>query len=81
MYTVGSLYGLLHLCGCFKVIDNMDTSYHKDSIFCLNLAPYLSNQIPFARIDLARFQRASKRAGKSTAGGSHDIIKRGCMRL
>ncbi len=81
MYTVRSLYCLLHLCWCSKVIDNMDTSYHKDSIFCLDLAPYLSNQIPFARIDLARFQRTSKCAGKSTASSSHDIIERGCMRL
>jgi hypothetical protein len=78
---MGSLYCLLHLCWCFKVIDNMDASYHKDSIFCLNLARYLSNQIPFARIDLARFQRASKRACKSAASSSHNIIKRGCMRL
>ncbi len=81
MYAVYSLYCLLHLCWCSEVIDNMDAAYHKDFVFCLNLASYISSQIPATRVDLARFQRAAKRAGKSAASSSHDIIKCGCVRL
>lgn len=81
MYTVDSLYCLARLCWRSKVIDNMDAAYHKDFVLCLDLASYISIQIPVARIDLARLQRASKRAGQSAAGSSHDIIKCGCVRL
>ncbi len=81
MYAVNSLYCLLQLCWRSKVIGNTDASYHQDLVFCLDLASYISSQISVARVDLARFQRASKRAGQSAASSSHDIIKCGCVRL
>lgn len=54
---------------------DVDTADYQDSFLCFHLAGYLCRQAPVAGINLARFQRASKRAHHSTGSGRNDIVQ------
>lgn len=54
---------------------DVDTTDHQDSFLCFHLAGYVCRQTPVVGINLARFQRASKRAHHSTCGCRNDIVQ------
>ena len=45
-------------------------------ILLLHLAPDVAREVPLARLDPARLQRASEGTGQSAAGGGHDVVQR-----
>ena len=55
----------------------MNSSDDEHTALILNLAYGFGSETAIACRNVARLQRAPKRAGQSTCGGSHHIIKRG----
>jgi hypothetical protein len=51
----------------------------EDLVLEVDLAFGFRRELPLARIDPARLQRATQGAGESTCGGRHDIVERGGM--
>jgi len=54
---------------------DVDAADHQDSFLGFHLPGYLGRQAPVAGVNLARFQRASKRAQHSTGRGRNDIVQ------
>jgi hypothetical protein len=50
-------------------------------VFHLDVALGLRRQVAFARLDLARLQRATQCSGQSTRGRGDDVIEGGGLRL
>ena len=63
VHPVNAFYGLTRLFGGRDLIDDMNSLYHQDVVFRLNLAPDFSGEFTVTSVDLTRFQRASKSAG------------------
>ena len=60
---------------------DMDAPDDQNTVLSLNLTSNLSCQTPVAGIDVARFQRTSKRPKHSTRSGRDDIIERRSVRF
>ena len=54
---------------------DVDAADHQDSFLGFHLSGYLGRQAPVAGVNLARFQRASKRAHHSTGGCGDNVIE------
>jgi hypothetical protein len=60
---------------------DMDTPDDQHTVLGLNLTSNLPCQTPVAGIDVARFQRTSKRTKHSTRSGRDDLIDRRSVRF
>src|SRR5579859_4550947 len=58
-------------------VANRDPLDHQDLLILVDLALGLRGEPALARIDPARLQRATQRAGQSTGGGGHHVVERG----
>jgi len=63
------------VCWRSEVHGDVDAADHQDSFLGFHLPGYLGRQAPVAGVNLARFQRASKRAQHSTGRGRNDIVQ------
>jgi hypothetical protein len=64
-----------------EIIRHMDTPNDEYAAFFLDLPYGLRSEVAIACRNVARLQRAPKRPSQSTSGRSHNIIKRGSVRL
>jgi len=60
---------------------HVDAAYHKHAFVRFHLAGHFSHELPVARIDVTRLQRASEGAQHSTGSRGDHIIDRGGVRL
>jgi hypothetical protein len=60
---------------------HVDAANDEHAILRFHLSGYIRGQFSVAGVDLARFQRASKRTDHSTGGRRNDIVDGGGMRL
>ena len=72
---VHTLDPLLDLFWSYEAHRYVDSADYQHSVLRFDLSCNLSSQPPVAGINLARFQRASKRADHSTGGGRNDIVQ------
>ena len=63
------------VCWRSEVHGDVDAADHQDSFLGFHLPGYLGRQAPVAGVNLARFQRASKRAQHSTGGCGDNVIE------
>ena len=59
----------------------MNATDYQDVVFGFDFSDRFGNQPRIGRIDLTRFQRASKSASESTRGGGHDVVEGSGMRF
>lgn len=64
-----------------EIIRHMNTPNDQYTALFPDLPYGLRSEAAIACRNVARLQRAPKRAGQSTSGRSHNIIKRGSVRL
>ena len=62
-----------------QVIGDVNPPDHQHIIFFFHFSFYRSGQIAFPGRNFARFQRATKGAGQSAAGGSNHVVDGGGM--
>jgi len=60
---------------------HVDAAYDEHTFLRLYLAGHFPNELPVARIDVTRLQRASEGAEHSTSGRSNHVVGRGGMRF
>ena len=63
------------VCWRSEAHGDVDTADHQDSFLGFHFPGYLGRQAPVAGVNLARFQRASKRAQHSTGGCGDNVIE------
>lgn len=73
---MNALDGLARGLGSLQVKDDVDPPDHEDPVLLLDLAADVGREVPVARVDLTRLQRASKRARQSPARGGDDVVER-----
>jgi hypothetical protein len=61
--------------------DDVNPADDEDTLLGFNFTNDIRAQLSAARLDLARFQRAAKRAEQSTAGRGDDVVKRRGVRF
>src|SRR6202007_2147705 len=66
---------------CNQVHGNVNAADHQDTIFLLHLSGYICRKLPVARVNLARFQRASEGTHHSTSRRRDHVVDSGSMRL
>jgi hypothetical protein len=59
----------------------MDAPYNQNAFLRFDFARYFAHELPVARINVARFQRASKCAEHSTGGGGNHVVDRRSVRV
>lgn len=69
----------LVLSGAQSVV-GVDAANHQDFSVQFDFAGYLGTEFAVAGVNAARFQRAPKGAGQSTAGRRHHVIESGRVR-
>ena len=79
--AMNALGDLLFVLVDLEIVRHMDTPDDEYIAFLLNLAYSFGGETAIACRNVARLQRAPKRAGQSTCGRSHHIIKRGGVPL
>jgi hypothetical protein len=57
----------------------MDAAYYEHAFVSFHFAGYIRHELPVARINLTRLQRASEGAHHSTRGSGNDVINRCSM--
>lgn len=77
--TVHAFDGLALLFRRGEMHGDVDSANHQDSIFLFHFAADVGGEFSVASIDLARFQRTSKRSHHSTGGGGDYVIN--CRRV
>src|ERR1700739_1717973 len=60
---------------------HVDAAYREHTFLGFYLAGHFPNELPVARIDVTRLQRASEGAEHSTSGRSNHVVDRGGVRL
>lgn len=75
--AMDALSNLPFLLVDLEIVRHMNSSDDEHTALLLNLAYGFGSETAIACRNVARLQRAPKRAGQSTCGGSHHIIKRG----
>jgi hypothetical protein len=59
----------------------VDAPDYKHAFLCFHFASYFSHELPVARIDVTRIQRASEGAEHSTGGRGDHVVNRRGVRL
>jgi hypothetical protein len=54
---------------------HVDPAKHEDAVLDLDLATRVRGELPAARLDLARLQRAPEGAGQSARGGRDEVVE------
>jgi hypothetical protein len=75
------LHGLAALFRRHQPHGHVDAAYYEHAFLRFHLAGYFPHELPVARIDVTRFQRASEGAEHSTGSRSDHVVDRGGMRL
>ena len=75
VHFVHALDSISHVVWRGEAHGDVDAADHQDSFLGFHLPCHVGRQAPVAGIDLARFQRASKRANHSTGGGRNNIVQ------
>src|ERR1700722_7570994 len=78
---VNAFNGLTTLFACLKMHRHLNTFDHEDSLFLLHLTCHVCLQLPIARIDFARFQRAPEGSHHSTSDTSYYVVNGRGVRL
>jgi hypothetical protein len=74
---VHALHGVAGVFRSHQLHDDVDAADHENSVFCFHLACNFRNELAVTRINVTRFQRASKSAEHSTSRGRNHVIDRG----
>ena len=75
VYFVHAVDLTSQVCWRGEVHGDVDATDHQHSFLGFHLPSYVGRQSPVAGINLACFQRASKRAHHSTGSGRNDIVQ------
>lgn len=75
MDAVDAFHGRLLFGSAGQVIDHMNAFDHEHAVFIDDFARRFRNQLAFACVNLARFQRAPEGSGQSAGGGRHDVVQ------
>ena len=75
-YPMYAFHSLPHLFGGSKRERNVDSADHQDTVFVFYVATDIGCEPAFARVNFARFQRASESAEHSPGGGGNNVVDR-----
>jgi hypothetical protein len=79
--TVHALHGFKGLFWRHQPHSQVDATYYEHAFFCFHLASHFSHELPVARINVTRIQRASEGAQHSTGSRGDHVVDRGGVRL
>ena len=79
--AVHAFHGFKGLFWRHEPHSQVDAPYYEHTFLCFHLASHFPYELPAARIDVTRIQRASEGAEHSTGGRGDQVVDRGGMRL
>jgi len=81
VHRVHALNRIARIVGRDQPQDDVNPADDEDTLFRFDFTNDIRAQLAAARFDLARFQRAAKRAEQSTAGRRDDVVERRGVRF
>ena len=72
-----AFHGVAGLFGSHQLHGDMDPAYDENAVFRFHLTRHFRDELPIARVDATRFQRASKSAEHSTSCSRYNVVNGG----